>query len=484
MPAFVLGVVLPALLAIALLLHRTGGALAYPLDGPYVHLAMAEQMLRGHYGLNPGEFASPSSTIIFPVLLALLGAPLASPLLVSLVAVGLSGYWLYRLAEGAGLPLRTLPPLGLLALGASIALATNLTGLALAGMERAPHVALTLLSLLGLRRFLLGGGIAWWWLGAVFLLPLFRFEGMAAVLAEAVVLLAFGRWRHALGLVLGGVAVLAGFGLFLQGLGLPWLPQSVIERSLLAGAEPNSLPRALWTNLRVNLVAYGGAQLVALMVALAWGVARSWPGWDAAGRAEPAARTRVVIGGFGVLVLGAQLLGGSLVSVSRYEVYATLLGLGALLVVFDTAIATALRPRWIPGICLSLLALGAGQVLRTPDAVKAAVEMHRTDDVLARFLAERWPHPVMTTRPGRLNWRAPAHVSAITPAAAPDAAAEALAARHGVGLALIEERRNVPAGWVPVGRLGSVVLHATRPEAVAPAADAVRAFGAPIEALR
>ena len=53
------GLVFPALLAIAAVLAGNGGAFAYPLDGPYIHLALAEQILHGHYGLNPGEPASP-----------------------------------------------------------------------------------------------------------------------------------------------------------------------------------------------------------------------------------------------------------------------------------------------------------------------------------------------------------------------------------------------------------------------------------------
>ena len=79
-------VLLPSLVMLAWILVRNGGHLTYPLDAPYTQLALAEQIARGHYGLNPGEPSSPSSSIAWPFLLAaLLFQPLgdAAPLLLS-----------------------------------------------------------------------------------------------------------------------------------------------------------------------------------------------------------------------------------------------------------------------------------------------------------------------------------------------------------------------------------------------------------------
>ena len=82
--AFCGGVVLPPVLGIVWVLVINGGQFAYPLAGPYVHMAMADQILRGHYGITPGVPASPSSTILYPYLLALL-APLHLGVFTSLV---------------------------------------------------------------------------------------------------------------------------------------------------------------------------------------------------------------------------------------------------------------------------------------------------------------------------------------------------------------------------------------------------------------
>src|SRR3984957_16271433 len=45
------------------------GHFFYALDDPYIHLALSEQLAHGHYGLNPGEATSPSSSILWPFLL-------------------------------------------------------------------------------------------------------------------------------------------------------------------------------------------------------------------------------------------------------------------------------------------------------------------------------------------------------------------------------------------------------------------------------
>jgi hypothetical protein len=66
------GVAIMVYLALALgilagMLQKTGGTFVYALDDPYIHLAMAEQLVQGHYGINASEPSSPSSSMIWPV---------------------------------------------------------------------------------------------------------------------------------------------------------------------------------------------------------------------------------------------------------------------------------------------------------------------------------------------------------------------------------------------------------------------------------
>ena len=68
----VLGVTLAEVLAAA-------GTLVYTLDDPYIHLALAQRLQHGFYGINPGEPASPASSILFPFLLVPLAGHTSGP---------------------------------------------------------------------------------------------------------------------------------------------------------------------------------------------------------------------------------------------------------------------------------------------------------------------------------------------------------------------------------------------------------------------
>ena len=50
----------------------THGHFTYSLDDPYIHLALAEQLVHGHYGINATEISSPSSSVVWPYLLVFL----------------------------------------------------------------------------------------------------------------------------------------------------------------------------------------------------------------------------------------------------------------------------------------------------------------------------------------------------------------------------------------------------------------------------
>ena len=376
---------------------RVGG-FAYTLDAPYTHLSLAEQVLHGTYGLNPGEPASPSSSILYPFLLAGLALlPLGQfpPLLVNLAAAMASMALLYALAREAGIRLDRVAPWMLAMFAATAALGLNLAGLAFSGLEHSLHVTLTLASLLGLLRFLRREQADRWWLASMVLLPLLRFEATAALLADVLVLGLFGRMRHAaLVLLAGGLPVLA-FCFFLHSQGLPWLPLSVLDRSQVAvtGLDVGAggafaVVHAMYAALRQNLMAYGGAHILALLVALAL-----------AFRPEP---RRAVVVGFCVLVGVAQLVGGSLNSFSRYEIYVLVLGLAGLMVLHGPALdgwLARLRPGRAVLVCLAALLLFAGYVLRTADAVPAAGNVADQQRTMQRFVTRNGGSPSPPTTP-------------------------------------------------------------------------------------
>ena len=127
-------------LELVAILRLNDGHLAYTLDDPYIHLALAENLAQGHYGVNATEHSAPSSSILWPFLLApFAGGSLGpvAPLILNWVAACLTIVVFSKLAATA-LPdpgntpaVRLLHPL----LVCLIVLTTNLVGLAYTGME-------------------------------------------------------------------------------------------------------------------------------------------------------------------------------------------------------------------------------------------------------------------------------------------------------------------------------------------------------------
>jgi hypothetical protein len=499
-------VILGSVLAVALLLllgilWRNGGQFAYTLDAPYTHLTLAQNILQGSYGLNPGEPASPSSSILYPFLLAalsLLHLGQYPALLVALASTLAAAVLAYAVAEEAGIEVERISTPQLVLLTIAATLAFNLVGLAFTGLEHSLHAALTIASLLGLMRFARTRQADWWWLATIALLPLIRFEAAAALAADMLVLALFGKWRHALVVgAIGALGILC-FGLFLNTLGLPFLPSSVLSRSEVANSGiglaqvgPVELVRAIYSAFRGNIMAYGGTHILLLVVVTVWGMARG----AIPSRFGERAWTKPVAVGFFAAIALAQMFGGSLSSFSRYEVYVLALGACVALVAWQPEVNGFLRRmdwRRCLGVCAALLVLFAGYVFRTVDAISAAGNVHDQQLQLHRFVVDHWRRPYAANHPGWVNFDNPYYMLELSGlgseearrgAATPGSTAwmETLAARQGVGVAMLYDNALPlpPPSWRPVAKLrlrarvvtvvGPVVtFYATAPEEVAP----------------
>jgi hypothetical protein len=64
------------------------GHLIYALDGPYIHLALSDEIAHGHYGINSTEFWSPASSTLWPFLLAPFAGRAVHPCVPLLVSIG------------------------------------------------------------------------------------------------------------------------------------------------------------------------------------------------------------------------------------------------------------------------------------------------------------------------------------------------------------------------------------------------------------
>jgi len=204
---------------------QTGGMLVYSLDDPYIHLALAKNIQQGSYGINPGEWASPSSSIAWPFLLALAPASVAEwlPLIINGAACVLSVWCLARVIRRAGVPV-WLPTVGALA----VAFGLNLFGLVMTGMEHSLQVLLVVfvaMRLIEQRRDT-------WFYVALGLMPLIRYECLAISLPVGAYLwLTQDKVRPAVALGIS-LAIVAAFSAFLHAVGLPLLPSSVLAKTL------------------------------------------------------------------------------------------------------------------------------------------------------------------------------------------------------------------------------------------------------------
>src|SRR5690554_3435084 len=97
-------VLLGALLALS---RADAGFFVYPLDDPYIHLAVAKNfMTTGVPGINPGVFANATSSMLWPVLLCVAPAFVGLPLVWGAIFAVLILYMSEQILHSAGISAR------------------------------------------------------------------------------------------------------------------------------------------------------------------------------------------------------------------------------------------------------------------------------------------------------------------------------------------------------------------------------------------
>lgn len=300
------------------------GRLIYTIDDPLIHLAVAENILAGGYGVNAGQFSSPSSSVLYPLLLALtlaLGLGILGPLVINLLAAGASVWLLLEFFGRQAVP-ETAPrwPLFANVCAPLLILSINAFALPLTGMEHCLHVLAVIVTMRGLVAVAERGQVSVWLIVAVVALPLIRFEGVALAIAAIAVLAVTGQVRPAL---LTGVAIVVAFGaygLVMHGLGLPLLPSSVLAKSDIAanlqGQSAAGVLTGLISNLWNSLTNRWGVVFALAVCALL--IAAQ----DKNGRWRALRTPEFLIGGTMVVGLGAHLAAARYDQFFRYEVYA------------------------------------------------------------------------------------------------------------------------------------------------------------------
>ena len=397
-------------LLIALAIELSDGHLIYTLDDPYIHLAVAENVIRGVYGVNMQELSSPSSSAIYPFILALteaLGLGGAGPLLVNLIAAGLSVwllldfFWSYAVpADGNKYAFPFLLSLLLVFLISALALPMT-------GMEHSLHVLAVVLVMRGLVLTAETDRVGPCFFVAIILMPLLRFEGIALAAAVILALAILGRGRVALLLLLLLGLVFGVYTSWMLALDLPALPSSVMQKSALAAKAESgiglfdlarTLVEAIWLSLN-----HRAGVLLALTICALSVVVRRANG----PRINPRS-PEVLVALASALALAAHIVAGAYGWFWRYEVYAFAIAAMALIYVFRSAIS-ALQTRRLYGAQLALLLTTAVVVVpyvraayETPTASRGIYEQHYQ---MHRFATDFFPRTVAVNDLGWVSYR-------------------------------------------------------------------------------
>jgi hypothetical protein len=439
-------------------LHKTGKHFVYALDDPYIEMALSEDIAHGHYGINPGEPSSPSSSALWPLLLVpLVGTRLHAylPLVLNVFCCSCSAWLIgWSMARWPNPP----PPrsarlkLQQAVIAILVILAANLVSIAFVGMEHGLEILLAIACAYAFTEALAGRAVPRWSLVAAAFAPLVRYEALALSVAMVVLLAGLRRWKSAVALLFAATLPLIAFGLFLRSLGLPWLPTSVLVKggNFAEGGAPSSIRSTLlhWISLvRINFVLTGsrGAMLLLALplIALAW-------------RAK--SRTRRIALSAAALVPTLQLAIGPFGGFHRYEIYAT--AFASILLLYTAAEYNRLAS---PLILLALIAISERSVQFTIQTPQAADGIFGQQYQMHRFVTQFFQGRFAVNDIGLVSYQKPSSdyvldlsgLSSLEVARtqSPDLAWLAgIAARNRIALAMIPPG-PVPGTWTILGQL-------------------------------
>ena len=260
--------VLPVLIMYLLILNLSGNNFTYSLDDPYIHLTLARNILHGTYGINLGEYAAPSSSILWPFLLApfsILGDFFEYiPLIINFLCIAGLAYCIFL----AFSEIKFIHRVVLIFL---ILLSLNAYGLAFTGMEHNLQLLLVAMIILPFLRNQSEETTPFYQILAIILLPLVRYEGMAISLPVILTLYAKGDKKTAITTAMVLFGVVGGFSLFLYSHDLGFLPSSVLAKTTRNGIF------SFLGSVITNQEEYGFLIIpVSIVVSLLWKKSRFW----------------------------------------------------------------------------------------------------------------------------------------------------------------------------------------------------------------
>lgn len=235
--AVALGVLCAVVAGIFILCLRTnGGRFVYAVDDIYIILAVAKNFAtHGVWGVTPYQFSSSTSTILWPLLLALIytlgGTSELVPLFLNVTFAGATLLVVYIILREMGLPQRY-QAAGLL----GMVFLAPLPAVIFIGMEHTLQIGISILFVYVVARELAedegarsGASPGLWTLTVI--LPLVRYEELFLVFAACLLFLARRRWAEAFGLGVVAALPLTIYGAIAVDHGWYWLPNSVFLKA-------------------------------------------------------------------------------------------------------------------------------------------------------------------------------------------------------------------------------------------------------------
>lgn len=440
------------------------GKVTYSLDDCYIHLALAQRIFHGTYGINPGQTAAPASSLLWPFLLAPFAwtpffeyVPLLLNLVFAALAVKIYHTFAYEILDGLAEAERAASAAGIAIL---LVPTTNLVGLIFTGMEHTLQVMLCAAILLGLVRLLRNphAPTPAWLVAALILAPLTRYECLVISLPVIALLLLQRRWK-ACALALAGITLpIAAFSWFLHAHGLGWLPTSVLAKVTYGESQPSQ--NFILSHLRNNLAAIQGRVLGLLLIAsLALLILR-----------KNAARIDRLVNAVLCVMLLGHLSAGQIGWADRYEVYMLAAAALLLLYLLRQPLVEALRRytgKALGGLTLISLLIAAPYYLNMGYTPWLVVNIYEQQYQMHRFVVDYVKAPVAVNDLGWVAFDNPNPVLDLWGLASKEALdqrsrapmggawMEDLAARQNVRLVMIYDswfpRR--PASWQAIARL-------------------------------
>jgi hypothetical protein len=326
--AFVLALTLVGLILLALIfsiMKLNDGTFLYTMDDPYITLAISDQISHGNYGVNTGLHAAPSSSILFPFLLATAArSPIHPyfPLIINCLALFVTLWIVWRFFQHLRLAGDAFGWVAQAIALVLLAVCLNLIAVVLCGAEHSLHIAATAACIYGLALFLDKGKMHVWLPAVIILAPLLRYEGLPLSIGALLILALRGYWRTATGAFAFIVLLLGSFSAFLLSMKLPPISSSILVKSDVAANGVSGAGAGLFQSIGWNVLIMSihpvGLVVLAIGVAAAVQCYKELP-------AKPWRWTSHGLMALGlVCLIGGHAAGGRFGGLDRYEDYALL----------------------------------------------------------------------------------------------------------------------------------------------------------------